>query len=166
MISNVDLTPTILDMLGIKLPDNLHGHSFAGLFRASPYQSRNEIYAEKTFHTAYEPQRAVRSGRYKLIWNAEVGILNVPGDVIQSPIYPQMIPQAVIERPSMELYDLNQDPMEMENLIQNPEYAEVRKDLSQRLLNWMQETDDPLLKGPIASPFYQQGLESLKAGSA
>ena len=166
LVSNVDLTPTILDMLDIQIPGNLQGRSFADQLRGLPYKAREEIYAEKTFHTAYEPQRVVRSERYKLIWNAEAGILNVPGDVMQSPIYPQMIAQVAIESPPMELYDLKQDPSEMENLIHNPDYTDIKKDLSQRLLNWMHETDDPLLKGPIASPFYQQGFDSLKAGSS
>lgn len=161
LISNVDMVPTILDMLGLDIPAQLQGQSFANLLRQNPYQARDHIFAEKTFHTAYEPQRAIRTERYKLIWNIEAGIINVPGDIMHSPIFPQMIEQITVERPPFELYDLQQDKLEQDNLISNPAYAEVFRKLRQQLLQWMQETGDPILNGPIASPFYDNALDLL-----
>ena len=161
LISNVDLMPTILEILNIEAPTNLQGKSFANLLLEKEYIGREEIFAEKTFHTAYEPQRAIRTKRFKLIWNLEAGIMNVPGDIMHSPIYPQMIDQITQELPYFELYDLESDPLEKNNLIEDPEYQSVREDLAQRLLKWMQETDDPLLKGAIISPFYRHGQELL-----
>jgi arylsulfatase A-like enzyme len=165
MISNVDLVPTILEMLELELPDNLQGRSFSDLLRQKPFSGRKEIFAEKTFHTAYEPQRAIRTKRYKLIWNLEVGIMNVPGDIMHSPIYPQMIDEVTEERPYFELYDLLEDPNEQHNLIGDPDYEEVFMDLRHRLLDWMKDTQDPLLSGPIPSPFYEYGKEKLSKGS-
>jgi N-sulfoglucosamine sulfohydrolase len=147
------------------LPEHLQGQSFANLLRKKPHTPRTEIFAEKTFHTAYEPQRAIRTNRYKLIWNVEAGIINVPGDIMHSPIFPQMIKTITQERPHFELYDLSQDQQELNNLASNPEYAEVFHNLRQKLLDWMQKTDDPILKGPLASPFYYQGLEKLTESS-
>jgi N-sulfoglucosamine sulfohydrolase len=161
LISNVDLVPTILEMLDLDTPENLQGRSFVNLLRQQPYHSREEIYAEKTFHTAYEPQRAIRTTRYKLIWNVEAGIINVPGDVMRSPIYPQVINQVVEERPTFELYDLQDDPLERKNLIDNSHYQDVFTDLRQRLLKWMKDTQDPILQGPLASPFYDRGRNLL-----
>lgn len=161
LISNVDMVPTILDMLGLEIPSQLQGQSFANLLRQTPHQARDYIFAEKTFHTAYEPQRAIRTERYKLIWNIEAGIINVPGDIMHSPIFPQMIEQITVERPPFELYDLQQDKLEQNNLISNPAYAEVFQELRKKLLEWMQETGDPILNGPIASPFYDNGLDLL-----
>jgi N-sulfoglucosamine sulfohydrolase len=158
LISNVDLTPTILEMLGLTLPDQLQGRSFAALLRGDPHQPRTHIFAEKTFHTAYEPQRGVRTERFKLIWNAEAGIMNVPGDIMRSPIYPEMIGEIAVERPIFELYDLDNDPGERMNQAANPAYAEIFERLRHELRRWMQETGDPLLDGPIASPFYRRGL--------
>lgn len=165
MISNVDLVPTILEMLELELPDNLQGRSFSDLLRQKPFSGRKEIFAEKTFHTAYEPQRAIRTKRYKLIWNLEVGIMNVPGDIMHSPIYPQMIDEVTEERPYFELYDLLEDSNEQHNLIGDPDYEEVFMDLRHRLLDWMKDTQDPLLSGPIPSPFYEYGKEKLSKGS-
>lgn len=161
MVSNVDLVPTILEMLGLPTPENLQGQSFAPLLRRESYQPRQQVFAEKTFHTAYEPQRAIRTGRYKLIWNIEAGIVNVPGDIMRSPIFPQMIQQIVVELPPFELYDLQNDPLEQRNLVDDPAHADTYRSLRQQLLAWMRETGDPILNGPVASPFYQRALALL-----
>ncbi len=162
LISNVDLVPTILEMLDVAHPPNIQGQSFANLLRKQSFLGRDSIFAEKTFHTAYEPQRAIRTRRYKLIWNVEIGIVNVPGDVMHSPIYPQMIEAITQERPHFELYDLQNDPLERDNLVDNPQYSEIFHDLRQKMLSWMLETGDPLASGPIASPFYEKGILKLK----
>ena len=41
--------------------------------------------------------------------------MNVPGDIMHSPIYPQMIDEITVERPPFELYDLEVDPLERTN---------------------------------------------------
>ncbi len=161
LISNVDILPTILEMLEAPLPGALQGHSFASLLRGNAYTPRLHLFAEKTFHTAYEPQRGVRTERFKLIWNAEPGIMNVPGDVMRSPIYPTLIEEIVVERPPFELYDLTDDPHERVNRVDDPLYAEIFAELRQLLRKWMAETNDPLLAGPIASPFFHRGLRAL-----
>jgi N-sulfoglucosamine sulfohydrolase len=165
MISNVDIVPTILDGLGITPPDTLHGRSFWGLLTGKDYPPNTHIFVEKTFHTAYEPQRAVRTDRYKLIWNAEVDIINVAADIQHSPIYPQMIDELTLERPPFELYDLHIDPVERQNLIGQAAYADIERDLRERLLGWMQSTNDPLFNGPIASPYYNEAKRQLLGGS-
>lgn len=160
-VSHVDLVPTILEWLGLDAPDDIHGRSYWPLLTGGQYQQREAIFAEKTFHTAYEPQRAIRTERYKLIWNAEVDVTNVPADIRHSAIYPQMIDLLTIERPPFELYDLRDDPHEMNNVAGNPTYHDIERDLRERLLDWMRQTDDPLLRGPVASPYYHDALAQL-----
>jgi arylsulfatase A-like enzyme len=162
MLSNVDVVPTMLDALGLRLPDNLHGESFWPLFQDAPYLPRAEIFAEKTFHTYYEPMRAVRTATHKYIANFEVSTaVDVPADVRASPIYPRLIPKLSRERPHVELYDLTTDSWEQTNLAGQPDVAEVETNLRHRLLQWMQETQDPLLDGPVASPYYQKAMRLL-----
>lgn len=161
LISNVDLVPTILDMLEIRLPARLQGKTFSNLLRGTDYQPRSCIFAEKTFHTAYEPQRAIRTARYKLIWNGEVNIISVPADIMRSPIYPQMVDDIAVERPPFELYDLQADPLERVNLIDERDHSDIAEDLRRQLLDWMRSTGDPLLEGPVPSPFYDVGLRQL-----
>jgi arylsulfatase A-like enzyme len=151
-----------LELLGIPLPPEIQGRSFVKMLKNEDYPERDAVFAEKTFHTAYEPQRAIRTRRYKLIWNIEVDIMNVPGDIMHSPIYPQMIDEITKERPNFELYDLVNDPHERNNLADDPDHEEVFNDLRMRLLAWMRETDDPILAGPVASPYYHYGLLKLE----
>jgi len=162
LVSHVDLVPTLLEGLQLPLPDRLQGKSYWQRLQGGAEPARTAVYASKTFHTDYEPQRMIRTARHKLIWNAEVDIINVPGDIMHSPIYPQMIDQLTLERPPFELYDLQTDPDEQDNLADNPDYAAVFDDLRARLFQWMQATDDPILKGPVASPYYERALNRLK----
>lgn len=161
LLSHVDILPTVLDMLGISYPSNIHGRSFRGRLQNTDYQPNEYIFAEKTFHTDYEPQRAIRSTRYKLIWNAEVDIINVAGDIMHSPIYPHMIDELTVERPPFEFYDLQADQQERNNLIDNAEHAAIVQEMRQQLLTWMQETNDPLLNGPVSSPYYSRAIALL-----
>jgi N-sulfoglucosamine sulfohydrolase len=162
LISNVDVTPTLLQGLGLTAPPNLHGQSFWPLLQTLPYTPRQEVFAEKTFHTYYEPMRAIRTRRHKLIVNFEVSTsVDVPSDVRESPMYPLMRAQLDGVRSPVELYDLIADPWEQRNLADDPAVAAEQADLCRRLLVWMQETDDPLLNGPVASPYYLSALASL-----
>ena len=43
-----------------------------------------------------------------------------------------------------ELYDLAADPHELTNLIDNPEHADTRSQLGDRIVGWLRDTDDPL----------------------
>jgi arylsulfatase A-like enzyme len=155
LISNVDVTPTLLEALGVTPPRSLQGHSFFPLLLGDRYAPRAEIFSEKTFHTYYEPMRAIRTDHHKLIVNFEVSTrVDVPTDIRESPIYPLMREEFDDARPPVELYDLAQDRWERHNLAGSSDYASIEADLRRRLLEWMRSTDDPLLHGPVPSPYY------------
>ena len=161
LTSHVDLVPTVLEGAGLPLPDGLHGVGLGPLLRGETEAHHDAVFAEKTFHTAYEPQRAVRTDRHKLIANLEVGILDVPGDVLRSPAVAAMADRIAEERPPLELYDLHDDPHETRNLVDDPAYREVRDALAARLTEWMRSTNDPLLAGPVASPYRHAAFRAL-----
>jgi N-sulfoglucosamine sulfohydrolase len=161
LVSHVDLVPTVLEGLGLTPPEGLHGRSYWPLLLGEADAHRRAVFAEKTFHTAYEPMRAVRTERHKLIANLEVDIMNVPGDVLRSPITPRMIDEIVRERPPLELYDLLEDPHERVNRIADPALAAVADELRRELVAWMRATDDPILRGPVPSPYRHAAMAAL-----
>jgi arylsulfatase A-like enzyme len=163
LVSHVDVVPTLLDALDLRKANNLHGRSLWPLLQDAPYEPRAEVFAEKTFHTHYEPMRAVRTVRHKLIVNLEIGLrFDVPGDILESPMMPLVIRRMLGTRPPLELYDLEQDLWEESNVADQPEYTEVQSDLRNRLLQWMQDTHDPLLTGAPTSPYRTDALAQLR----
>jgi arylsulfatase A-like enzyme len=102
--------------------------------------------------------RAIRTDRHKLIRNFEVTYaVEVPGDVEGGAIFRNHVHRyhgGV--HPPVELYDLASDPLEMTSLAGRAETAELQRDLDEKLRDWMIETGDPLLNGPVPSPRARQ----------
>ena len=156
MISNVDVLPTLLEAAGIAVPANMAGRSFLPLLDGRAYTPNDAIYSEKDYHDTYDPTRSIRTQKYKYIRYFEVCIFQ---DLrLATETRRHYFKQSWVRRTVEELYDLQADPGEATNLAvkPTPENEAVLKDLRHRLLTWMKATDDPLLKGPIESPFYRQ----------
>jgi arylsulfatase A-like enzyme len=160
LISNVDVLPTLLDVAGVPRPANLQGRSFLPLLQGTEYEPRTEIFAEKTYHSYYDPMRGVRTEHHKYIRNfSSAFLVEVPGDVQLGPIYRTELQRYVTAtHPAVELYDLEGDPFEQHNLAGTPQVVTIERDLDTRLWRWMDETADPLLNGPVASPAYRQSI--------
>ncbi len=153
LLSNVDMLPSVLEAAGSPTPENVEGRSFLPMLTGGDYQERDRIYAEKTYHDIYDPMRAIRTERHKYIRSYEERpMLPLPTDIARSLSAKSLGPEAKQVRPPEELYDLEHDPLEMNNLIGNPEYEEVYRRLRGELERWQKETNDPLLGGPMAPP--------------
>lgn len=154
LAAHVDVVPTLLSLAGAKLPAEVSGLSHLEWLRGSDLATpRVNVFAEKTFHDAYDPMRAVRTGRWKYIRNSVPGPrLVLPLDIEASETRAGMGDEHLGPRPDVELYDLADDPVERTNLAGKAELAEIEVDLSQRLEQWQRDTNDPLLVGPIPAP--------------
>jgi len=154
LVSQVDLYPTLCALAGAPLPDGLHGRSLLPLVRRETEQVRDELFAELTYHAAYDPMRAIRTRRHKLIRHFGDRLEPVLPNVDDSPSKALLVAAGWgrTPRPHVELYDLLMDPGEMRNLAGLPAHADVEADLTARLDAWMHETDDPLLDGPVPPP--------------
>jgi N-sulfoglucosamine sulfohydrolase len=155
MVSHVDIFPTLCDLIGIDRPEWLDGYSMLPLVQDSdPTRTiRDEVYAEVTYHAAYEPQRCVRTDRWKYIRYygsyEKVVLPNIDDGYSKSALLAAGLPG---RRDREQLYDLLLDPNEARNLVGDPGYAEVLSDMRDRLNRWMRATDDPLLKGDVPAP--------------
>jgi arylsulfatase A-like enzyme len=116
-ISNMDLATTVLDIAGLPIPDSHDGRSLLPLFREVESEWRDDLMCEFHGHRFLYSQRMVRWGDYKYIFNA-------PDED--------------------ELYDLDSDPHELDNRIDDPEYVEIATEGRQRLMQWIKDSDDPI----------------------
>lgn len=148
MVSQIDLIPTLAELLGIAVPEGIQGESFSTVFEDIHYKHREEIYAEVNFHTSYEPQRCVRTQRYKYIryfdetWK-RYNLSNCDDSVVKSELMENGYATAV--KDTEYLFDLLYDPMEKNNVIDREEYQEVLTEMRQKLESWQKETDDKIL---------------------
>ncbi|GAA0663054.1 sulfatase [Natronoarchaeum mannanilyticum] len=160
LLSNVDVLPTLLELVDLDVPDEIEGRSFLGLLTDREYDPRERVFAEMSWHDLYNPVRAIRTERYKYIrsfWRLPKAYL--PKDIFASESGREVRERYCIPtRPYEELYDLRDAPQEDDNVAFEPRYQDVRESLSRQLYEWMDETDDPLLDGPIVPGNYEQML--------
>jgi uncharacterized sulfatase len=112
-----------MDAFGLQKPKPFEGKSLLASTADPSVRTNEAIFMEfgryEVDHDGFggfQPVRAVFDGRYKLVVNL------LAGD---------------------ELYDLENDPEEMVNLIEAPEHRAARNALHDRLLEWMNRTRDP-----------------------
>jgi arylsulfatase A-like enzyme len=119
MILNIDLAPTFLEMAGVSKPAQMQGQSFLPLLKGEKITWRDKIFYEYYWEQAF-PQTpttfAVRTDKYKYIAYNGVWDIN-------------------------ELFDLENDPYEMNNLIRNKEMDKIGLQLRDELYNWLEKTN-------------------------
>ena len=154
MVSQIDIFPTLCDLLDIEPPYWLQGHSLLPLLTGERAAIRDEIFAEVNFHVAYEPKRAVRTERYKYIRRFDGRRTPVLPNIDDSITKSDWLEAGYAERQITPecLYDIWLDPVERVNLIDSADHAPIVADMRARLDRWMRETDDPLLIGPVSAP--------------
>lgn len=164
LISNVDYLPTILDYVGIAIPENVQGRSFAPLLHGEHYEPKREIFAEMTYHDYYDPRRCIRNWDFKLIVNFTAAPFFMDPSQSWRPKCITVHPgnPSYAYHPPVEMYDLIEDPHEFENVAEAPNYASCRRELLDRLYAWMQLTHDPLLEGVPISPMHYRAWEALR----
>ncbi|KAA0111466.1 sulfatase [Mycolicibacterium sp. P1-5] len=147
LFSGVDLMPTLLDLVGISPGADVEGLSHAANLLVGQNNSvRDHVYTEKTYHDSYDPIRAIRTKRYSYIENyAKRPLLDLPLDIEESPSGQAVEPFINAPRPPRELYDLEADPAESNNLLaegSSEEAETIAGELAVHLNDWRQKTGD------------------------
>jgi arylsulfatase A-like enzyme len=105
LIQNIDYAPTFLDMAGLPIPEDIQGESIVPVLKGNTGDWRNAIY-----YAYYE-----------------VGEHNVPQHFgVRTPTHKLFYMPATDE---WQMFDLVNDPQEMVNLAEDPDYREVRNSL-------------------------------------
>lgn len=152
LVSQIDVFPTLCELLNLDKPEYLEGKSFAEAFADNKAVLDEYIFAEVNFHTSYEPIRCVRTKRYKYIkyydetWN-KVNLSNMDESVPKDFLMANGLKEKVKYREG--LFDLYFDPTERNNLVEDSKYKEVLEKLREVLYEKQVKTDDPILKGAL-----------------
>jgi N-acetylglucosamine-6-sulfatase len=146
LIQNIDIGPTILDVAGLEKPARMDGKSFLPILRGKKIPWRDaafyEYYWERNFPQT-PTTHGVRTNRYKYIHYH--GIWDID-----------------------ELYDLKEDPTEMNNLIDSPEHQKLIKQLNDRMFDWLEKTDGMLipLRRDSGTQQNKRNPDKIKKGSS
>jgi len=163
LVSGEDFAPTLLEAAGVQPPKEMSGVSYLKLLRDEPFQGRQYVFAERGPHggdggmrpdisaATFDLSRCVRSARWKLIYNCTPHQPVAPVDSQRDPGWQEMkaafadgklAPQFVrsyftTPRTTFELYDLDADPGELNNLAGKPAVAATERELKRALTEKM-----------------------------
>lgn len=139
LIQNLDFAPTMLDMAGVAVPREMQGRSFKKLaVSENPPPWRDAIYYRYWMNRAHfniPAHLGVRTGRYKLIYFYD-NDRRPDGRGAVAGAKPN------VREPFWELYDLEKDPREMNNVMGDPAYAEKASELLEKLIELREHYGD------------------------
>lgn len=108
-VMNLDFAPTFLDYAGVEIPEDIQGRSLRSIFEEKDEDWREDIYYHYYAYPAWHDvpkQDGIRNKRYKIIHYYEIGI--------------------------WELFDLEKDPYELNNVYEDEKYAKIRVEMTQK----------------------------------
>ena len=129
--SHIDLVPTLLDLLEVPAPNHLQGASRLPVLRGEADLADNDVFIEWNGADGH-PGASI----------GEAEINRSMAQPLRTVISAERWKLSLYGHGPGELYDLNADPYERENLFDRPEHRERIDNLIARLLHWQQETDD------------------------
>ena len=154
IINNTDFAPTIIDLAGGKVPEYMHGKSFKDILSTGvePNDWRKSTYYRYWMHMAHAHANpahfGVRTKKYKLIFFYGTDYIkrkddsNWPNEKIPFSVYR---PFEYFTPPGWELYDLENDPFEMNNLYGRDGFEVITSNLKKELKSLrseFKETDE------------------------
>ncbi len=166
LMSNIDVLPTLLDFLGVEIPENVQGLSFRSLIEGQTQKGpRQQVFGQYTSDMKRDNlSRCILTERYHLIRYFDQGrSVAYPVDVDTKEFagHRQRCRTRGGARPFWQLFDLKDDPYELHDIGTEPANKQIVIDLSRRLLAWMKQVDDPLLEGPLRTPYYDKAIKDL-----
>ena len=129
--SHIDLVPTLLDLLGLEAPDHLQGQSRVPVLCGRDDLAANDVFVEWSGADGHPPASIGEAEPNRSLVHPLRTIVAADGWKLN--LYGQG---------QGELYDLNADPHELENLYHQPEQRARIGELSERIRAWQEQTGD------------------------
>jgi N-sulfoglucosamine sulfohydrolase len=164
LVSVVDIAPTFLALAGIEAGDEFVGRDFGPILTNPDVKIRDYIYGQAHWHDHENFVRSIRDERYNYIRNFFNDLpATPPADALNSPTFAEIrrlersgeldaYQRSLYfePRPEEELYDVVNDPHELNNLAGDPEYQKVLQRMRTGLLEFMETYNDgiPRLRTP------------------
>ena len=160
MCEYVDVTPTLVDIAGGKIPEGLDGRSFLPVIKGETDSFKNEVYGIQTsrgifFGPEYYAIRSIRNERYAYIMNLtpeaafkcmstnpKKGWWMSWKEKAATDEFARRQVERYQKRPAEELYDIVNDPFQTRNLADDPQYAGEKARMRAELLQWMESQGD------------------------
>lgn len=181
LVSELDLAPTLLDMLGLEQLPNSHGFSLRSVLAGHANKAHEFVAAEISDRGPLPndgmQERSIFDGRWHLIYREKLipawrqvqadskdakpwgnrtyaEIVRVKAELPEPyRVLSEMDPQSLDGvPPALELYDLTKDPDEMHNLAQDPTHTVDLTRVYATLRRWVDETHDPAVRPPPTPP--------------
>jgi arylsulfatase A-like enzyme len=175
LVSLIDLSPTMLDVMGIEKPADLPSKSLINLIKGGQIEKRSAVFVERERHANVRkgdlgyPVRGIRTKDFLYLRNFEPNrfpagdpqkwvAVGPYGDIDDSPSkqlimsdstkYAYFFDRTLKKRRSEELYDLKNDPSQLHNLAYEKRFEKRKNKLKIDLEAWMKRTNDPRAVNP------------------
>ncbi|MDA0348730.1 MAG: sulfatase [Verrucomicrobia bacterium] len=156
LVSVIDLAPTIVEVAEGETSETFQGVSMLPLFTDNKAEIRQYAFSEHNWHDYEALGRSVRTRDWLYLENfRSEQAWQGPADSVRSPSHQQLLAAFkegklnpvqedvfIAPRPDKELYQVNEDIYQTNNLAENDSYAGIQKALAGVLQIWMQETGD------------------------
>ena len=130
LVQQIDIMPTILDMLGLPLPEGLQGYSLLSSIEGKPANNLRPVFCE-TILGGYQSTKEIEEIRLRCVRTKE-------WKLIYTTTSARNVSSGGLDNGKYELYNLSNDPKEERNIFENR--PEVAKELKKKLFQWVETT--------------------------
>jgi arylsulfatase len=185
LVSSIDISATVLELAGVEKPAAIQGVSFAPVLENPTAVTREVVFSEHNWHVYQNHERLVRMGEFAYIKNAWPGRHNLcvesdasfpAGEELwewkeAGKLEPRQLQAISVPQQAEQLYKVDVDPKQLNNLAGSPEYSAVLVAMRALLARWTDETGDTVPENPTndryTSPYNKKlGKEAMNPDHA
>jgi N-sulfoglucosamine sulfohydrolase len=158
MVSSIDLFPTIMDLTGLPMPQNVDGRSFLPLLKGESQEGREQVFTQIDYinRPTPFPMRCVQDQEFGYVFNAWSNGVTKYRNANEGGVIKAMLAQKEDKemqdrvrlfrhREVEEFFDLKNDPDCLHNLIHDQKYKKQIEQYRNKLKMEMERAHDPLL---------------------